>query len=240
MNYKKLFSKKYAEKLEAARWHVTEFLEKVSRQIPPDSLVLDAGAGECWYRPLFKNQRYFSCDFGKGKKSWDYTDLDFYCDLSRISVKKDVFDAVIATQVLEHLSRPNDFLDEAYKILKPGGRLYVTVPFSGKIHQEPYDFYRYTHYGLEYLLKNAGFEVESIIPHGGYFLCLGNMLIRCHRNLFPRKRRLITKILTFLIEPFSKIFFTVIIPALSHHLDKLDKRKLDTLGYSCIAKKPAQ
>lgn len=238
MDYKKLLPKNISEKLEAARWHVTDFVRRASKDIPPDSIVLDAGAGECWYKPFFDDKKYFACDFGKGKKAWDYGNLDFYCDLSHISIKDKAINAVLATQVLEHLSEPGGFLKEAYRILKPKGKIYLTAPFYGKIHQEPYDFFRYTKYGLKYMLEKAGFEVEELSPHGGYFLCVGNMLIRCHRNLFPKERKLLVKAFTFLIEPFSKIIFTVIIPMLCRMFDRLDNKRLDTLGYSCIANKP--
>jgi SAM-dependent methyltransferase len=238
VNYKKFLPKNFAEKLEAARWHVTRFVEEAAGRMPSGARVLDAGAGECWYKSFFDGKDYYACDFGKGKTSWDYGSLDFCCDLSRMAVKDSSFDAVLATQVLEHLSEPLDFLKESLRVLKRGGRIYITAPQTGNIHQEPYDFYRYTRYGLEHLLKKAGFEVEEIRPHGGYFLCAGHVLVRCHRNLFSRRRGLLLKMLTAIIEPFSKLFFTVAVPALSLALDCMDTEQSDTLGYSCVARKP--
>ena len=77
------------------------------------------------------------------------------------------FDAVLCTQVLEHLEWPRESVKEMYRVLKPGGTLYMTVPMASPEHQVPYDFFRYTSYGLESICKNAGFQQIKITPFGG-------------------------------------------------------------------------
>ena len=68
-------------------------------------------------------------------------------------------------------------LAELYRVLRPGGRLLLVVPHEWEEHQQPHDFYRYTRYGVEHLLRSAGFEVMDIRPVGGYFRLLSRRLL---------------------------------------------------------------
>ncbi|MGE5500015.1 MAG: class I SAM-dependent methyltransferase [Syntrophothermus sp.] len=78
--------------------------------------------------------------------------------------KSRAFDSAVSFQVMEHLPEPLEFLKENFRVLKPGGYLLITTPFMWGEHEAPYDFYRYTRYGLKYLAEKAGYEVVSIIP----------------------------------------------------------------------------
>ncbi len=73
-------------------------------------------------------------------------------------------------------------------MLKPGGKLILTVPFLGRLHEEPFDYYRYTRYGLRHLLEKGGFEVVEIVPTGSIFSFLGHQaatLIVCGTYRIP-------------------------------------------------------
>lgn len=70
----------------------------------------------------------------------------------------------MSTTTLEHLSEPFSFFSQVERILKPGGKIFLYVPFAIGEHQIPYDFFRYTSYGLRYLCKKSGLKVISIVP----------------------------------------------------------------------------
>lgn len=88
----------------------------------------------------------------------------------------DVFDMVKMTEVLEHLEWPGLALEEARRVLKPGGILIVTWPFLVAEHSDPVDVARRTHHGLSALFSFAGFDTVLISRQGGYFAVLSDML----------------------------------------------------------------
>ncbi len=166
-----------------ARWEnpsrilIDRFVADTATAIPPGSRILDAGAGECQYAPAFSHCHYVSCDRAVGDASWDYRKISVVADLTALPFRTAAFDAVICTQTLEHVSEPQLVTSELANVLRSGGRLYLSVPFLGDpIHQEPYDFYRYTHYSLKGLVEKAGLSPISVSPLGGLWLLLCSYL----------------------------------------------------------------
>lgn len=74
------------------------------------------------------------------------------------------FDVILCTEVLEHLSEPSAAVAEMARVLRPGGHVILSTPLYFPIHEEPYDFFRYTPYGLQYLFEKAGFEILTLKP----------------------------------------------------------------------------
>jgi SAM-dependent methyltransferase len=166
------------------RWHVTGFVERVASALPAGTRVLDAGAGEAAYKELFRHCRYVATDLGVGNASWNYGNLNSLSELERLPFRSGSFDAVLCTQVLEHVEWPRECVAEFYRVLESGGTLYVTVPMAQAEHQVPYDFFRYTSFGLRSILGGAGFREMSIEPLGGLPTRLAYELPRL-LSLFP-------------------------------------------------------
>jgi SAM-dependent methyltransferase len=85
-------------------------------------------------------------------------------------------DTVLLSAVLEHLERPGDGLAECLRLLKPGGHLIVTAPFVFHVHEQPHDFFRFSPFGLRYLLEAAGFQVVELVPLAGAWTTLAIQL----------------------------------------------------------------
>lgn len=87
-----------------------------------------------------------------------------------------VYDTVLCLEVLEHVPRPGQALREIARVLKPGGKVILSVPHLSRLHEEPHDYYRYTKYGLRYMLSRAGLETVSIEPREGLLSFLAHQV----------------------------------------------------------------
>ncbi|MBI5190024.1 MAG: methyltransferase domain-containing protein [Nitrospirae bacterium] len=219
------------------RYGLTETLKGLAAEIPAGASVLDAGAGQCEYADLFAHAKYYSCDFGKGEGAWDYSMTSCFCDLKACCFREGSFDYVVCTQVLEHVPEPWAVMDELYRVLKPGGTLYLTAPFNGfKEHQAPYDFYRYTRYGLEYLARRSGFAETSTRPVGGFFWMMSIFVMEMHRHLFPGRSPFWLKALRLPFKPLFSLFKKAV-ARLFFYMDRYDRDKEFCLNYLLTCRK---
>lgn len=231
-------------RIDAEAFSIIKFIEFASKNIKSTDKVLDAGAGSCPYKKYFSHAKYESTDFDDiFDKSSKYKH-DFICSLSKIPKPNKSYNAIINTQVLEHVEYPQRVIKEFYRILKSGGKLFLTAPQGWGIHGEPYHFFNFTKYGLESLFKNAGFKIIFIKPRGGIFWYLGNRIKTLPdyiliQYLFEKKRNVIKfrpRPLAFILFPIYLIclpFCNFLIPLIFFYLDKLDKKQDYTLGYAC-------
>jgi SAM-dependent methyltransferase len=165
----------------SSRAHLGHRMEQFARRTDPDMLVLDAGAGKSPYKRFFEHTRYEAADFAQLPNK--YAPLDYVCDLADIPVEDERFDRVLFNQVLEHIPDPPRVLAELHRVLKPGGRIFCSVPLFYEEHQQPYDFYRYTRFALRKLFEDAGFEIVSIRWLEGYFGTVSYQFHQMYRHL---------------------------------------------------------
>jgi SAM-dependent methyltransferase len=95
-------------------------------------------------------------------------------DMSAIASAQ--YDALLASELLEHLPCPEAALSEFARVMRPGGVLILTVPFLSRLHEEPHDYFRYTEHGLRLLLRRHGFLVGEIVPIGSVFGFVGHQI----------------------------------------------------------------
>lgn len=133
------------------------FLRRMAADATAGALVIDIGAGRGEFAALFARQRYLALDL------YPYPEVDIVCDLMAVNpFVPGCADVVVLANTLEHVPSAAGFLGAVVPLLRPGGRLLVTVPFLVKIHQAPYDFARYTHYSLQSMGAQAGLVVEHL------------------------------------------------------------------------------
>lgn len=222
--------------VEVDNYRLYEFMARVGASLPSEARVLDAGAGEGKYYDELAHTRYVGIDLSVGDSAWDYSHLDALADLIHLPFAQASFEAAVCTQVLEHVPEPSLVLRELFRVLTPGGQLFLSVPQSWYQHQKPYDYYRYTSFGVRYLLEKAGFVVQSIEDMGGYFWYLSFKLQHVNYWLFPRGMR--GRWLTWPLRAFFGLIFGLLLPLILFPLDALDHVRDETFGYVCSAVKP--
>lgn len=120
--------------------------------------LLDVGCGTKPYRSLFKVTTYTGLEMDT-PLARQRGIADAYYDGNAFPFPDGSFDSVLCNQVLEHVFNPDFFLREIVRVLKPGGRLLLTAPFIWDEHEQPYDYARYSSFGLKALLEKNGFRL---------------------------------------------------------------------------------
>jgi SAM-dependent methyltransferase len=120
--------------------------------------LLDVGCGSKPYRKLFTVDEYIGLDIDS-ENSRNLQVADLFYDGKVFPILSCSFDSVLCNQVLEHVFNPDEFLSEIRRVLKPNGKLLLTVPFVWDEHEQPYDYARYSSFGLKSLLEKNGFYV---------------------------------------------------------------------------------
>jgi ubiquinone/menaquinone biosynthesis C-methylase UbiE len=209
------------------------WVKRKAATVAPGSKVLDAGAGTCQYRHLFNHCEYKAQDFMQydGFRS-RYGKMDFVSPIDQIPVEDCYFDAILCTEVLEHVPEPIAAIRELSRILKPGGRIFVTAPLGSGLHQRPYHFYGgYTPEWYGRFFSQFQLELVEITPNGGFFKHLAQECARVawtfekHRHLHGDKAD----------EMFT--LFNETLPTYLYHLD--DKCFIEdfTVGYHVEGRK---
>ena len=120
--------------------------------------LLDVGCGTKPYENICNVDEYIGLEIGdEGNRQHNYADV-FY-DGKTIPFEDKIFDSILSNQVFEHVFNPNQFLKEINRVTKVGGRFLITVPFVWDEHEQPYDYARYSSFGLKHILAENGFEI---------------------------------------------------------------------------------
>ncbi|HTQ05953.1 MAG TPA: class I SAM-dependent methyltransferase [Polyangiaceae bacterium] len=142
-------------------------LLEVLKQVAPRAhgRLLDVGCGQRPYESIFEPHvsQYIGIEheatFGRTQASKSTRAPDFYYDGVRLPFEDKSFDTVLNVQVLEHTPEPGRLVSEMGRVLKDDGLLILTAPFDFRLHEQPYDFFRYTPHGLRTLCEKAGLEL---------------------------------------------------------------------------------
>lgn len=181
--------------------------------------LLDIGCGNKPYEKMFagKITSYTGCDVVQSSEQR----VDIICPATAIPVPDASFDTVVCTQVIEHVADHRALLAEAHRVLRPDGVLILSGPMYWHLHEEPHDFFRFTEYGLRWLLEQAGFEKIEITPNGGKWALCGQVLLHCLAGTWLYKGRVV-----------------MLINRLFSYLDDRYPDPKNPLNYVAVAHKP--
>ena len=199
-------------------------------------ILLDLGAGnqpfKVWYAGLA--DKCVAADVAPAPG------LDVLSMAAPLPFASATFDTVLCTSVLEHVYDAEAAVNEIARILKPGGRLIITVPFLYPTHEAPYDFWRTTHWGLRSVLTRHGLEVDTVAAQGGPVLLVTHYRIGGFAQLVmliaTRLGRFGSLIDNRLVRALLAGPQDLIRSRVSYRLTRLSRAA--SLGYMAIARKP--
>lgn len=123
-----------------------------------NGIVLDVGCGRKPYESLFICDQYTGLEIDTPENRLNKK-VDLFYDGKHIPVRDNFYDSIVIFEVFEHVFNPDEFMAELYRVLKPGGAMLMTAPFVWDEHSQPYDYARYSSFGLKFVLEKHGFEI---------------------------------------------------------------------------------
>ncbi len=157
-----------------------------------NALVLDIGSGNADYQ-LPESNRFVRIDYPETGRHYRNRP-DIHADARMLPFKTASVDRVLLLEVLEHIPDTAPVMEEIQRVLKPGGVLYISVPFIYPAHDLPHDYFRFSVEGLQYLLQKHGLQPEIIRRHGNSVVSLlqiaNLVLLEPVRQLLDRSRML--------------------------------------------------
>lgn len=161
--------------------------------------TLDIGCGKKPYENLFASSEYIGMDMETTGHNHRNSKIDVFYDGKTFPFSDNAFDSVVTNQVLEHVFNPSQFLSEINRVLKSGGKMLITVPFVWDEHEQPYDFGRYTSFGIKDILEKHGFQILEQIKTVNDLGAIFQLLNMYYYKTIVRK------------NVFSKVFAMIII-----------------------------
>jgi SAM-dependent methyltransferase len=230
-------------------------LDEAMRMAAPMAIgrLLDVGCGDKPYESLFAPyvREYVGAEYDEtysGSANARKGKADVVYSGNRLPFEDDAFDTVLCNQVGEHVLHPEVFFAELVRVVKRGGRLIFTVPFSHRIHSEPYDFHRFTKYALSYYAEQSGLSTEVLVARGGFWKVIGQKLTSQMALRFARLGGEVQRLGGFgykeEVQQSPRYWvLPLVAPAIvgvaaaARALDLIDRDETDTLGYLLVATK---
>lgn len=193
--------------------------------------VLDIGCGNKPYEKIFDGliDKYVGCDIIQSSLK----KVDVLSPANDIPLEDNSFDTIISTQTIEHVEDYQGLINEAYRLLRPGGYFVLSGPFNWQLHEEPYDFFRFSKHGFKHIIEKSGFQIIELKENGGMWSVVGQyILMNINNDHSGRGRK--TRFLFRIIKRFKGIN---LINRFFEFLDKSDYNTVNTINYVIVARK---
>lgn len=171
--------------------------------------LLDVGCGRKPYSHLFSVNRYDGLDIDN-EFTRSLGIADYYYDGTEFPIESSKYDTVLCNQVLEHVFNPDYFLSEINRVLKPNGSFLLTIPFVWDEHEQPYDYARYSSFGIKAILEKNGFKIIKQKKISGDFSLIFQLVNAYLYKIFLRYPAIIRIFLTVTIMALINILGVIL------------------------------
>lgn len=166
--------------------------------------LLDFGCGDKPYKSIIEVSEYVGLEIETENPKQKKEQTDVFYDGKHIPFGDNYFDCIFSSEVFEHVFNLDQIIKELNRVLKPGGNILVTVPFTWIEHDIPYDFARYTSFGITHLLKSNGFEVIKLEKSTNYVETVFQMWnAYVHEFIFPSNKFIKAALTPVFIAPVT-------------------------------------
>lgn len=219
---------------------LTNYFDKY---LTKDMRVYDIGCGDKPFASALegKVQDHVGVDIEDG--FYDSSHIDLIGSAYNVPIESGTADAVISSQVIEHLDNPLDAFRETARILKPGGLLIISFPFLYPIHAEPHDYTRFTEHAMKKILTDHRLEIVEMNRIGGFWYIAGmylHMYLKTFNRGFLKKIKLVTVISWILIWIITQIHRLEGLVLKAAGKNPEDQRAKWTVNYTYVARKEAK
>ena len=176
---------------------------------------LDIGCGARPHESLFPQGTYLGVDVIKSGREMSLKSPDVFYDGRSLPFGEMTFDGVLCSQVIEHVPNPEYFLKECCRVLKADGKIVVTAPFVWQEHEEPFDFFRFSSFGIRHVLDSCGFDVISLQKTSGAIETTAQLLSTYFYTNFSRGIPYLTRLISLLFccpVQLSGVIFQRLLP----------------------------
>ncbi len=168
--------------------------------------LMDFGCGRKPYENFFKVDEYIGIDMENTGHEHTNSKIDVFYDGKTIPFPDNSFDSVFCSEVFEHVFNLDEVIEEIRRVMRPGAQILITVPFCWNEHEVPYDFGRYTSFGIRHLMEKHGFRVIRQNKSGNFARVNFQLLALYFYSLVQTKNRIFDYLLRMaLIAPINII-----------------------------------
>ena len=166
--------------------------DKIRKYAPQlNGKLMDFGCGSKPYKQFFNVEEYIGVDFMNEGHSHENEQIDVFYDGRKIPLPDAYFDSVLSSEVFEHIFNPNEIMGEINRVMKPGGNLLISCPFTWNEHEVPNDYARYTRFALADILSKNGFEIVEISKSGEFISAIFQLWnLYFYHNLYVKVQKI--------------------------------------------------